>query len=295
MMPAGRLAAAVVFAASLAAGMLADRPPAQPQIEIGGYRVLAVDLHTHSSMWSDGALTPWGLVLEAERQGLDAIAITGHNSVLDGRLGRAFARAASRVIVLQGEEILSDPDYHLIAVGVRERVGFGQRAADAIDAIHRQGGVAIAAHPIREFWRAYDAAALQRLDGAEICHPLIYGREGVQQELEAFAARARVAAIGSSDAHGVGPMGFCRTFVFVRDATESGILEALRARRTVVFGRGGAVYGDPALVRLAADDARLRDGARPTRRTGVLDTISRIGGVIGLAGLFVLRGALQNL
>ena len=184
MMRAGRLAAAGVFAASLAAGTLADRPPAQPQIEIGGYRVLAVDLHTHSSMWSDGALTPWGLVLEAERQGLDAIAITGHNSVLDGRLGRAFARAASRVIVLQGEEILSDPDYHLIAVGVRERVGFGQRAADAIDAIHRQGGVAIAAHPIREFWRAYDAAALQRLDGAEICHPLIYGREGVQQESE---------------------------------------------------------------------------------------------------------------
>jgi len=290
MMPPARLAAAAVFAVSLAAGTLADRPPAPREIEVGGYRVLSVDLHTHSSMWSDGALTPWGLVLEAERQGLDAIAITGHNDILDGRVGQAFARAASRVIVLPGEEILSDPDYHLIAVGVRERVGFRQRAADAIDEIHRQGGVAIAAHPIREFWRAYDAAATARLDGAEICHPLIYGRQGAQQELEAFAARARVAAIGSSDAHGIGPMGLCRTLVFVREATARGILDALRARRTVVLGRGGRVYGDPALVRLAAADARLRAAVRPGGSADVLDAISRIGGIIGLAGLFLTFG-----
>ena len=286
-MTPARSVAAGVFVASLVAGTAADRAPARAPIEIGGYRVLAVDLHTHSSMWSDGALTPWGLVLEAERQGLDAIAITGHNDLFDGRVGHAFARAASRVIVLPGEEILSDPDYHLIAVGVRELVGFRQPAADAIDAIHRQGGVAIAAHPIREFWHGYDAAALQRLDGAEICHPLIFGREGAQQELEAFAARAPLAAIGSSDAHGVGPMGLCRTYVFAGEASERGIIDALRAKRTVVFGGGGAVYGDPALVRLAAGDARLRDDPAVKRKAGVLDVFSRLGGIIGLAGLLL--------
>ena len=282
-----RLAAAIVFGASLAAGTLADRPPVPQVIEIGGYRVLAVDLHTHSSMWSDGALTPWGLVLEAERQGLDAIAITGHNDLVDGRVGRAFARAASRVIVLPGEEILSDPHYHLIAVGIRETVGFRQTAARAIDDIHRQSGIAIAAHPLRGFWSAYDADAMERLDGAEICHPLIYGREGAQQEFEEFAARAPVGAIGSSDAHGTGPMGFCRTYVFAREASERAILDGLRARRTVVFGRGGKIYGEPALVRLAAADARLRDAAMPKKRAGALDSISRIGGIIGLAGLWV--------
>ena len=286
MMPP-RLVAAAVLAASLAAGTLADRPRPRPPIEMDGYRVLAVDLHTHSSMWSDGALTPWGLVLEADRQGLDAIAITGHNDQFDARVGHAFARVAGGVIVLRGEEILSDPGYHMIAVGIRDRVSFRQTAAQAIDDIHRQGGIAIAAHPLRAFWPAYDAAAMERLDGAEICHPLIYGREGAQQELEEFAARGPVAAIGSSDAHGTGPMGFCRTYVFAREASESAILDALRARRTVVFGRGGKVYGDPALVRLAAADARLRDAARPHAQAGALDEISRIGGIIGLAGLLM--------
>src|SRR5437016_12382130 len=132
-----RLASALLLALAISAGTVADRPRSRPPLTIGGYRVLAVDFHTHSSMWSDGALTPWGLVLEAERQGLDAIAITGHNQVLDGQVGRAFARAASRVIVLPGEEILSDPHYHLIAVGIRETVGFRQTAARAIDDIHR--------------------------------------------------------------------------------------------------------------------------------------------------------------
>ena len=91
-MSAPRLVFLVLLMLTIAAGTFADRPRARPPLTIGGYRVLAVDFHTHSSMWSDGALTPWGLVLEAERQGLDAIAITGHNQVRDGRMGRRFSR-----------------------------------------------------------------------------------------------------------------------------------------------------------------------------------------------------------
>ena len=78
-------------------------------------------------------------------QGLDAIAVTGHNEVVDAKVGRWFSRLIGGPIVLVGEEILSEPRYHLIAVGISTYVDFHQRAADAIDEIHRQGGVAIAA------------------------------------------------------------------------------------------------------------------------------------------------------
>ena len=83
-----RVLSVAALTLAIAAGTLADRPRRHPPLTIGGYRVLAADFHTHSSMWSDGALTPWGLVLEAERQGLDAIAVTGHNEVLDGQIAR---------------------------------------------------------------------------------------------------------------------------------------------------------------------------------------------------------------
>jgi hypothetical protein len=267
---------------------VSDRPRDRPAVVIGGYRVLAVDFHTHSSMWSDGALTPWGLVLEAERHGLDAIAITGHNEVADGRLGRWFSRRIGGPIVLAGEEILN-PKYHLIAAGIEERIGFLQTSASAIDAVHRQGGIAIAAHPLSEFWPGWGDAAMKRLDGAEICHPLIYSHANGQADFEKFAARAQVAAIGSSDFHGLGEMGLCRTFVFAREASARAILDAVRARRTVVYEPGGQAYGDPALVRLAATDRRLRESALVNASAGPLEWCSRVGGLLGLGGFVAFR------
>ena len=276
---------AILLALGILAGTIADRPAARRIRMAGDYRILAVDFHTHSSMWSDGALTPWGLVLEAGRAGLDAIAITGHDEVWDGRVGRAFSRLVGGPTVLVGEEVLSEPHYHLIAVGIARRVSFRQRAADAIDEVHRQGGVAIAAHPREEYWSGWDADAMARLDGAEICHPLIYAVDETQSEFERFAARGSVAAIGSSDFHGIGPMGACRTFVFASGDSPSAILEAVRAHRTVVYGRDGRAYGDAALMPLA-ERAGLREAAIEwQRRGGALDWWSRIAGVIGLAGL----------
>jgi hypothetical protein len=279
----------LLLGAAIVAGTVADTPRPNPPLTLGGYHVLAVDFHTHSSMWSDGALTPWGLVLEARRQGLDAIAITGHNETWDARLGQRFSRLVGGPTVLTGEEILSTPSYHMIAVGIARTVSFRQTAADAIDDIHRQGGVAIAAHPFPTFWEGWDSRAMTRLDGAEICHPGVYARALGQRELEQFAARAPLAAIGSSDFHGLGPMGICRTYVFATDASEEGILDAVRAHRTVVYGRDDRAYGDPALMRLAADAGGLRDRDPSRLPVGWLDWVSRFGAVAGLTGVIFVR------
>ncbi len=288
MMSPRRLAVLVLLLA-IGIGTVNDRPRVRPPISIGGYRVLAADFHLHSS-WSDGALTPWGLVLEAERQGLDAIAITGHNLTIDGKVGRWFSQRIGGPTVLAGEEILATPKYHLIAAGISRWVSFQQPAASAIDEIHRQGGIAIAAHPLQRSWDGYDAAAIERLDGAEICHPIVYGDDRAQAELEHFAARGTFAAIGSSDFHGLGQLGVCRTYVFARDASEEAILEAVRARRTVVYGRDGKAFGDPALIRLAGENGRLREGEPPNTRGTTSDWFSRLG-LLGLAlAVFGPRG-----
>jgi hypothetical protein len=229
-------------------------------------------------------------VLEAERQGLDAVAVTGHNQTRDGKIARWFARVFGGPIVVAGEEILSDPNhYHLVALGIEERIDFDQPAGSAIDAVHRQGGVAIAVHPRPQSWRALDASAMTRLDAAEICHPFIFAVPAGQRELERFAARGSVAAIGSSDFHGTGRLGSCRTFVFVQHAREGGILDAIRAHRTVVFGIGGKAYGDPALVGLAETDGRLRAAVSQAEHGGTADRVSGVAGVVGLACLSVLQ------
>jgi hypothetical protein len=282
-MTAPRIVSVVLLGLAIGAGTLADEPYSHAPLMLGGYRVLAADFHTHSSTWSDGTLTPWGLVLEAERQGLDAIAITGHNQVSDGQLGRRFSQLVGGPIVLPGEEILAEGRYHMIAAGLSHRVDFHQSAASAIEEIHRQGGIAIAAHPFQGSSAGYDAAAMQRLDGAEICHPGVFAVGNGQRELEQFAARGQLAAIGSSDFHGLSQMGLCRTYVFATDYTEPAILDAVRARRTIVFGQNGKAYGHPELLRYAVS---LADRAPPSRSRGnPLDWLSRVAGIVGLTGI----------
>ena len=281
-MTPGRVAAAL-FMVALGAGTLADRPRVNPVVTVEGYRVLAVDFHTHSSTWSDGSMTPFGLVLEAQRQGLDAIAITGHNQVGDSKAGRWFSQLIDGPTVLTGQEIIA-PGRHVIAVGIESLVDWRLNVAGYADAVHRQGGVAIAAHPVRSFWPAFDEAAVSKLDGAEICHPLIYNEEGGVEALEAFARRGKVAAIGSSDTHGPGPMGLCRTYVFASDNTPQAIVEAVRAHRTVVYGFGGKAYGDPAFIS-HAESHRLREAGLIPIPRGVADVISQVGGLAGLLGL----------
>jgi predicted metal-dependent phosphoesterase TrpH len=275
--------------AAVCAGTIGDRSPRREPLFLGGYRVLAADFHIHSSTWSNGTLTPWGLVLEADRQNLDAIAITGHNQVSDAKIARWFAKWIGGPIVLVGQEVVA-PEHHVIAVGVEQAVNSRQEVArQAID-IHQQGGVAIAAHPVASFWLGFDAAAMAGLDGAEICHPLVYGNDHGLEDLQLFAARGRLAAIGSSDFHGFGRMGMCRTYVFSTDTTPAAIIDALRARRTVVYVEKGRAYGDPSLVRLAAAHPELRAQAVEARPPTALELFSRLAGLAGLAGLVLTQG-----
>ena len=177
----------MLLAAGIVVGTLADRVPVREALTLGGYRVLAADFHTHSSTWSDSAITPIGLVLEARHQGLDAIAITGHNQLLEGRVGRWFSKYVAGMTVIPGQEILS-PTHHLLGIGITRVVEWRDDPAAKIAEIHRQGGVAIAAHPLEAFWPAY-APVMDQLDGSEICHPMVFSGDAHQRTFEAFAGR----------------------------------------------------------------------------------------------------------
>jgi predicted metal-dependent phosphoesterase TrpH len=104
------------------------------------------DLHVHST-WSDGAQHPATIVSSAAGR-LDVVAITDHDQIGGALAARAFAarRPDLGVEVVVGEEI-SSRNGHLIGLFLEERVPPGLSAERTIDAIHAQGGLAVAAHP----------------------------------------------------------------------------------------------------------------------------------------------------
>lgn len=273
-----RAASWALLLAGLAVGTLSDIAPRRASVYLGGYRVLAADFHLHSFPLSASTLTPWDLIWDAQHQGLDAVAIAGHNEVWSGRVAHWFGRHFGGPTVLAAEEI-HGPVYHMIAVGIHSSISWRLSAADAITEIHRQGGVALAAHPVAGAWPAYDARAMQLLDGSEVLQPVVFDSEKATSQLRAFYARKPMAAIASSDWHGLGPPGICRTWVFVHQDSEAEILRAIRDRRTVVYDRG-QYFGDPALVALASADGRLSES--PHRSP--LALLSRVLAFLGLLG-----------
>jgi hypothetical protein len=255
---APRTLAASVLVAGVALGTLSDRLPRRLPLRAGDYWILAGDFHVHAFP-GDGGLAPWTLRDEAAHAGLDVIAVTNHNQVLAARLARWVTERSDGPIVLIGQEI-TNPAYHMIAIGIERTVNADQPAAGAIDDVHAQGGVAVAAHPSRGFRGYEDDVAVARLDGAERAHPSMHSDETERKDYAAFFDRARllnprISPIGSSDFHATSMLARCRTFVFARERTSAGVLDAIRNRRTVAADGDGRLYGDPALVGLVQDAA----------------------------------------
>jgi predicted metal-dependent phosphoesterase TrpH len=107
------------------------------------------DLHLHTS-YSDGWPSPPAVVEAAGDLTLDVIAITDHDTI-EGALRAAeyASRLAEAPFVIVGEEV-SSRDGHIVGLFLQRRVRPGMSARATVDAIHRQGGIAVAVHP---FWR----------------------------------------------------------------------------------------------------------------------------------------------
>lgn len=276
-----------VLAAAVVAGTIADRGTPRSSRHIGEYVVLAADFHVHSFPGTWSTLSPWDTVIEARHQGLDAIAMTPHNAVWAGKLGRWWSSLIGGPIVLPGEEITT-PRYHLLAVGIRGYVARDPSPARVVEAIHRQGAIAIAAHPYENTWPAYDAESVRALDGAEIVRPESQQNAHLAWQLREFASRRTFAAIGSSDFHGLGTLGYSRTYVFARERSAEAIVDAIRARRTVVYDRERA-YGDPELIVRVAQAGGLPHGVPGLPKPGAAAAFSRLAGALALIGLLLFN------
>ncbi|MDF2693303.1 MAG: hypothetical protein K0S65_1686 [Labilithrix sp.] len=288
------LAACVMVVLGTIGGAAFDPRPERPVTRRAGYRVLEADFHMHTT-YSDGTLSPLSLVRQAERRGLDVAGVTEHNTVLAGRLARAWSELTGGPIIIPGEEITTGT-YHLIAIGLESTVSPDPPIADVVAAVHAQGGVAIAAHPVKRFQPGL-APIRDQLDGTEVMHPIALAPRNNPgwswQDMLAYYEETvpRPAAIGSSDYHLASVLGLCRTLVFVHEpATAASVLEAIRARRTVVVDPQGGLLGDPALIDVLRREPYVpRSSDYAYRGENLADRVLRLVGLLGVAGIALLR------
>ena len=119
-----------------------------------------LQIHTDQSDGMDDALT---ILNAADRRGLHVVAITDHDQVRGAHLARDLAERANHPVeVIVGSEITSRHG-HILGLWLEEPVPAFRSAAATVEAIWKQGGVAIIAHPGAVIPFALNVADIERL------------------------------------------------------------------------------------------------------------------------------------
>jgi predicted metal-dependent phosphoesterase TrpH len=197
---------------------------------------LRLDPHVHTGASHDAEGTVHEVLAYAHNRGVDAVAITDHDTTVGARRALEVQHQYD-VTVVPGVEVTT-ADGHLLGLGVRDRPGVGDSLADTVAWLRERGGVAVVPHPFQVSRHGVRKADLEDCDGLEVFNA--WAMTGVQnRRADAYATRHRYPKLGGSDAHEPAAVG--RAYSKVRVESDppavDGILDAIRAGRTRAVGR----------------------------------------------------------
>jgi len=228
---------------------------------VTGYHTIICDLHQHT-VFSDGAVWPSVRVMEAQRDGLDAIAVTEHleyqphkDDIPHPDRNRAFEIESSMVqaeelIVIPGSEITrSMPPGHANAIFIKDA---NKLLSDDYMEVYaeakKQGAFIFWNHPDWTDQAPDGIARLTEIHRDLIDQQMLHGIEVVNmytfsEEALSICLQENLTILGTSDVHGLidweYPVWFGGhrpvTLVFAEKRSMSSIKDALFAGRTAVW------------------------------------------------------------
>jgi len=199
------------------------------------------DLHMHTRRYSsDSIIDPEQLVRQARAVGLDGIVITEHDRLWPEHELDELRRLQPDLVILGGVEI-SARGGDVLCYGVTDisKLHRGVAWRTLVAEVHRQGGVAVAAHPYR-WGQDFDALLKEEevtLDGVEMMSNNM--DPSIRRSTAIFAENhPEYARLGNSDAHEIAVVGFCRTEFSVPIKTMADLIQAIKNRQTTPLKYG---------------------------------------------------------
>jgi len=166
------------------------------------------DLHLHTD-FSDGLHTPRLVVKAASKAGLQMIAVTDHDTMEGAFRAQEYSlrRPDLGVQVILGEEV-STLNGHVIGLFLKQFIPARLSAKRTVELIHRQGGLAILAHPFHMYTgkqsdhpRAVEILDQIPFDGIETINHGDALSFWSNKKAQKIMSHHRLAPIGCSDAH----------------------------------------------------------------------------------------------
>jgi predicted metal-dependent phosphoesterase TrpH len=199
------------------------------------------DLHMHTRRYSPDSVTdPFDLLKAALAAGLDGIVITEHDRLWPEKELDELRAAAPGLVVLNGVEVTGTGG-DVLCYGVTDASALprGIGWPELCREVHRQGGVAVAAHPNRWGQPFEEIVREQRpeLDGIEVMsNNMDADLRGRAAEL--LAKFPHFAQLGNSDSHDPATVGGCYTDFDCEIRTTADLVAAIRGKRGVAVANG---------------------------------------------------------
>jgi predicted metal-dependent phosphoesterase TrpH len=178
------------------------------------------DLHIHTALGDGMAEIPEILDHVEQQTNLDVIAITEHDDLRAAHAARdTWARGSYRYDLIVGEEVTTI-EGHLVALFLKQPVDSLRPLAPTLEAIHKQGGLAIVPHPMSWLTRSLGQRVIERVL-REANDGVYFDAIELSDSLAARVSRSKVQRlnresyhlpeVGSSDAHFPETVGTSRT------------------------------------------------------------------------------------
>lgn len=204
--------------------------------------VVRFDPHVHSRASHDGDETVDRILHHASEIGLDAIAVTDHDTI-EASLRAATLAPRYGLIGIPGVEI-STRDGHLLGLGIETMPAPNRSFEATVRAIRERGGVAIVPHPFQRIRHGVRKRSLTDCDAIEVYNAwLLTGYRN--RRARTFAARRGYPGVAGSDAHSILSLG--RAYTEIAFDTPTGIdgtaiLDAIRDGSLAIHGRRAPIH-----------------------------------------------------
>lgn len=203
--------------------------------------MVKVDLHVHTEYSGDSKTSLKRAVISAKEKGLDGIGITDHNTVEGLEEARKLGKEED-LLIIPGIEI-STKDGHVLGLGIKEKIERDRPAKETIKEIHKQGGLAIAAHPYGFVFHHHTVGDLIKeldFDAVEVFNSrnLVENKKaiGVATELD-------LVQVAGSDAHLPGEIGKSYTIANCKP-TQKEFLNKIKEGDILWIGKRTSMFND---------------------------------------------------
>lgn len=199
------------------------------------------DLHIHTT-WGDGTASVRQILdYAAEQTDLDVIAITDHDDLRAAWEARELD--CRRLEVVPGMEITTLQG-HLLALFLDRPVKMLRPVEWTIQAVHDQGGLCVAPHPLSWLTRSLGERAVRgvqrdphpeiHFDAIEVINPSLAGRVTAARVVALNEADLHLTETGSSDAHHLQGVG--KAFTRFEGRTAADLRQAIQGGSTRAAG-----------------------------------------------------------